>query len=75
MLGRIHSLHERGYGFLSPHDDPSREGRHFLHARQLVDVTFTYLGEGDVMEFESTHNERGLEAVNVRLATLAGLAL
>lgn len=67
MQGTIHSLTDRGFGFVSPADDTSRNGRHFMHARNLLNVTFDALKVGQRVQFESARSDRGLEARNVQL--------
>lgn len=65
MTGRIHSLNERGFGFIAVDGDPSREGRHFFHCRSLQGTNIESLRAGDRVEFTSTQTPRGLEAINV----------
>lgn len=61
--GTIKSLKENGFGFLT------LEGYDkdvFFHAKNLVDVEFTDLAEGDTVECEVEETEKGLNAINVR---------
>jgi CspA family cold shock protein len=66
MTGTIHNLNDRGFGFIAPDGDGSRDGRHFFHASNLVGIHFSSLKVGEPVEFESVRGERGLEAREVR---------
>lgn len=68
MTGKIRQLSERGFGFLQPVGDASREAGHFFHAKHVVDLCFEALKIGDELEFDSHRGEKGLEARNVRQA-------
>ena len=63
MRGTIKKLvTERGFGFIS------REGEAkdlFFHSKELKDVAFEELREGDKVTFEVINGEKGQSAVNV----------
>ena len=53
---------DKGYGFISTDGE---EKDFFFHARDLQDVHFDDLREGDIVEFEVANGEKGPSAVNV----------
>ncbi len=60
--GKIASLKDRGFGFIS------REGKDkdlFFHSNALQGVSFDELKEGDMVQFEVEEGPKGLNAVNV----------
>lgn len=62
MTGIISKLNERKFGFIA------REGEAkdlFFYFKDLKDVTFEELKEGDKVTFEVIEGEKGLAAVNV----------
>jgi len=71
MTGTIHSIHERGYGFVNPSGVLDKNSRHFFHAKHVSGGAFNTLRPGDRVEFESTTTDRGLAAVDVRLVGAA----
>ena len=68
MTGKIRMLSVKGFGFIQPSGDVSRESGHFFHARHLDGTAFETLKVGDEVSFDSAHTERGLQAENVRPA-------
>jgi len=65
MTGTIKKLTDKGFGFIA------REGEAkdlFFHAKDLVDVTFDELKEGDTLSFEVQEGDKGPSAVNVTRA-------
>ena len=63
--GTIDRLTDRGYGFIKPEDGKADL---FFHAKELQDVRFDDLREGDKMVFEVGGNLKGLYAVRVNRA-------
>lgn len=63
--GTIKSLKDNGFGFLTLE---GYEKDVFFHAKNLVDVEFTDLSEGDAVECEVEETDKGLNAINVRRA-------
>ena len=62
MTGKIKTLTDRGFGFIS------REGESkdlFFHSKDLVGVTFEELKQGDTLSFDVVEGAKGLSAVNV----------
>lgn len=60
--GKIARLTDRGFGFIS------REGVEkdlFFHSKELRNVQFNELREGDQVEFEVAQSEKGPNATNV----------
>ncbi len=60
--GTIARLTDRGYGFIA------REGEEkdlFFHAKDLNEVSYDDLREGDKVTFELAEGPKGLNAVNV----------
>ena len=65
MNGKIKTLTEKGFGFIS------REGETkdlFFHSKSLVGVTFEELQVGDEVTFEVSETEKGPAATNVSRA-------
>ena len=65
MKGKIKTLKEQGFGFIT------REGETkdlFFHSKELSGVTFEELREGDEVTFEVVQGEKGPSAVNVARA-------
>lgn len=65
MTGTIKKLTDKGFGFITA-EGLSKDL--FFHARNLVDVTFEDLREGDAVSFEQEESEKGPNAVNVQRA-------
>jgi CspA family cold shock protein len=60
--GTIKRLTDRGFGFIS------REGNDkdlFFHAKELQNVEFAQLQEGDKVQFEVSESPKGPNAINV----------
>jgi len=67
MRGTVHNInHEKGFAFLQPEGTTDRQSRHFAHVTSFVQGTFERLEVGDVLEFESIPNDRGLQAISIR---------
>jgi len=65
MNGKIKTLTDRGFGFIS------REGEVkdlFFHSKDLVGVAFDELKVGDTVTFQVSQTEKGLAATNVARA-------
>ena len=63
--GTIHTLTEKGFGFIS------REGEAkdlFFHSSELKGVTYDELKVGDAVTFDVTESEKGPAATNVQRA-------
>ncbi len=63
--GTIKKLTDKGFGFIS------REGEAkdvFFHSKNLVDVQFNDLQEGQAVTFDIEDSPKGPNAVNVKLA-------
>jgi CspA family cold shock protein len=63
--GTIKTLKENGFGFISQEGESKDL---FFHSKELVDVTFEELREGDEVTFEIVDGEKGLSAVKVSRA-------
>jgi len=66
MIGKIKKLTDKGFGFIT---GEGLEKDLFFHSNSLVGVTFNDLKEGDTVSFETADSPKGLNAVNVQLAT------
>ncbi|MCW9054624.1 MAG: cold shock domain-containing protein [Candidatus Pacebacteria bacterium] len=60
--GTIERLMDKGYGFIK---SEASDKDLFFHAREVKDVDFDTLKEGDAVEFEMTEGEKGPQATNV----------
>ena len=65
MTGTIKKLTDKGFGFITA-EGLSKDL--FFHARNLVDITFEDLREGDAVSFEQEESDKGPNAVNVQRA-------
>ncbi len=66
MQGTIHRIRaDKGFGFIRPDGDHG-QGDHFFHRSALVDVVFDERLLNMLVEFDSTMNDKGLTAQNVR---------
>jgi CspA family cold shock protein len=65
MTGKIHTLSDRNFGFITPE---GQQGDVFFHDSSLVGVTFNELKVGDAVSFEVEQAEKGPRAVNVQRA-------
>lgn len=63
--GKIARLMDKGYGFIQV---DGQEKDLFFHSKELQDVQFDDLKEGDEMEFEVAEGPKGLNAVKVSRA-------
>lgn len=68
MKGKIARLTDRGFGFITP-DEGATDKDLFFHARSLAEgLQYDSLKEGDAVMYDVEEGEKGLAAVNVRLA-------
>ncbi len=65
MTGKIKTLKEKGFGFITP-DGGDKDV--FFHKDSLAGVMFEELREGDAVTFETEDSEKGPRAVNVARA-------
>lgn len=66
MKGKIARLTDRGFGFITP-DEGGKDL--FFHARSLAEgLMYDSLKEGDSVAYDVEEGDKGLAAVNVRLA-------
>lgn len=65
MTGKIKTLKEKGFGFIS---QEGQEKDLFFHMNSLVGVTFEELHEGDSVSFDIEESDKGKNAVNVQRA-------
>lgn len=68
MKGKIKKVTDRGYGFISPEGQGEGAKDLFFHAKDLEDVMFDELREGDDVTFEVEQTEKGSNAVKVTRA-------
>ena len=61
--GVITTLTDKGFGFISI-EGSNRDL--FFHSKELVDITYAELKEGDKVSFEEGSSPKGPNAVNVR---------
>ncbi len=62
MTGKIARVTDRGFGFITPNDG---EKDVFFHAKDVVDVEFNDLQEGDAVTFDVVEGPKGPAAENV----------
>ena len=61
-VGRVKWFNEtKGYGFIEHHGGNDL----FVHFRDIQEIGFRTLHEGDVVRFEVQEGDKGLQAVNV----------
>lgn len=65
MNGTIKKKTDKGFGFII---SSSLDKDLFFHSNSLVGVTFNELQEGDNVTFDTEDSQKGLNAVNVKLA-------
>ncbi len=65
MTGKIARVTDRGFGFITP-DDGQKDV--FFHAKDLQDVEFNDLKEGEAVTFEIVDGPKGPAAANVARA-------
>lgn len=65
MNGVIKKKTDKGFGFIAIEGQAKDL---FFHMNSLVGVTFDQLQEGDNVTFEQEESQKGMNAVNVRLA-------
>lgn len=66
MQGTIKRLTDRGFGFI---EAEGQDKDLFFHAKGLVGVEYDQLKEGDVVTFDLEESPKGMNAVNVQLAS------
>jgi CspA family cold shock protein len=66
MNGVIKKLTDRGFGFITVE---GQEKDLFFHGKSLVGVQFDELHEGDAVTFDTEDSPKGMNAVNVKLAS------
>ena len=62
MQGKIKRLTDKGYGFIAQEGEAKDL---FFHSKELKDVPFDALREGDLMSFDVSQGEKGPAATNV----------
>jgi CspA family cold shock protein len=65
MTGTIKKLTDKGFGFIT---GEGLEKDLFFHSKNLVDVTFDELREGDALTFDVEESPKGMNAINVKRA-------
>jgi len=65
MTGKIARVTDRGFGFITP-DEGDKDV--FFHAKDLVEVEFDELQEGDAVTFDIEEGPKGPAAANVQKA-------
>lgn len=65
MTGKIKTLTEKGFGFITP-DGGDKDV--FFHSSALVGLEFNDLQVGDAVSFETEESDKGPRAVNVQRA-------
>lgn len=66
MTGKIKRLTDKGFGFITPDDNPAKDV--FFHSSALVGASFSDLQEGDAVTFDTEDSDRGPRAINVKKA-------
>lgn len=62
--GTIKKVMEKGFGFISP----AEGGKDlFFHARDLQNVAFEQVREGDQVQFDVEQGEKGPKAANIEV--------
>ena len=65
MTGKIARVTDRGFGFITP-DEGDKDV--FFHAKDVVDVEFNDLQDGDAVTFDVEEGPKGPAAANVQRA-------
>lgn len=65
QTGTIAKLTDKGFGFIKIE---GQEKNLFFHSKDLVDVAFDALREGDTLSFDVAESPKGPNAVNVSKA-------
>ena len=63
--GKIARVTDRGFGFITP-DEGDKDV--FFHAKDVIDVEFNELAEGDAVTFEIVDGPKGPAAADVARA-------
>lgn len=66
QTGTIKRLTDKGFGFIAPE---TGDKDLFFHASSLQGVMYDELKEGDAVSFDVEETPKGMNAVNVSLAT------
>lgn len=64
MTGKIKTLTEKGYGFISV--EGSKKDI-FFHARSLRGISYDELQTGDEVSFDTEEGDKGPSAINIEL--------
>ena len=65
MTGKIARVTDRGFGFITP-DEGDKDV--FFHAKDVIDVEFNELNDGDAVTFEIVDGPKGPAAADVARA-------
>ena len=65
MTGKIARVTDRGFGFITP-DEGDKDV--FFHAKDVIDVEFNDLQDGDAVTFDVEEGPKGPAATNVATA-------
>ncbi|MFT5849881.1 MAG: CspA family cold shock protein [Patiriisocius sp.] len=65
MTGKIARVTDRGFGFITP-DEGDKDV--FFHAKDVIDVEFNDLQDGDAVTFDVEEGPKGPAATNVAKA-------
>ncbi len=65
MTGKIARVTDRGFGFITP-DEGDKDL--FFHAKDLIEVEFDEVKEGDAVTFDVEEGPKGPSATNVAIA-------
>ncbi|MBU0530897.1 MAG: cold shock domain-containing protein [Candidatus Uhrbacteria bacterium] len=66
MTGKIKTLTDKGFGFITGDDNPDQDI--FFHNTALQGISFDELAEGDAVTFDVEEAEKGPRAINVAKA-------
>lgn len=65
MTGKVKTLTDKGFGFITV---AGQKKDMFFHSKQLQNVHYADLKEGDELEFETADGDKGPYATNIYLA-------
>lgn len=65
MTGVIKKLTDKGFGFITIE---GQDKDLFFHSNALVGVSYNELREGQAVTFDQEQSQKGMNAVNVKLA-------
>lgn len=66
MTGKVKTITDKGFGFITPDDNPSKDL--FFHSSALQGLELKDLQVGDAVTFETEESEKGPRATNVSRA-------